>query len=420
MSVSAFISKRLSLRSGEKRSLSPAIVVAVAGVAVAFAVMMLSIAVVGGFKSEITRKIMGFDAQVSVIPLESMYGEDVHPLTYDDAMRGAVGDVVGRFTSANGDVSVALSAFETGVLKTEHDFMGVSFRAFGEGYDAGFEESLVQEGRLPDKDNAREIAISRAMADKLSLVVGDKVDAYFITGGTVRPRRFEVTGIYSSGFVDYDDLIAYASYDAVAGLLRLGENQGVRLDINGLEKDDIKPFAQALQGELNSCYARGTLSEAMAVNTVLNSGAAYFNWLALLDTNVVVILILMGCVSGFMLVTCVLILILQRVNMIGVLKALGGSDRQIRGIFMRLGARVILSGLAIGNAVSLCAIFVQWRWQLIPLDPESYYLTSVPVEFNVLWWIGLNVGVAALSYLLMLLPTGIISRMEPVRILRFE
>ena len=133
-----------------------------------------------------------------------------------------------------------------------------------------------------------------------------------------------------------------------------------------------------------------------------------------------VILILMGCVSAFMLITCVLILILQRVNMVGILKALGATDRQIRAVFLRLGARVILLGLCIGNALSLMLIFAESKWHLLPLDPDSYYLTSVPVEFDILSWLMLNVAVGGLSYLIMLLPTSMISRLSPVKTLHFE
>lgn len=420
MSVSKFISKRLSLREGGSRRLSPAIVVAVAGVAVAFAVMMLSIAVVGGFKHEITRKIMGFDAQVTVTPLQSLYGEETSPMTYDAAMKRVTEQVISSYVPADDSIYVSLAAYETGLLKTESEFLGATFRAYGDGHDSSFERSVLVDGRLPDMGSEREVVISQSMSDKLGLSTGDKVDAYFITGGSVRPRRFEVSGIYSSGFSDYDGVVAYASYDAVGKLLKLNENQGLRLDIDGLRHEDIVPFAQQLQSALSHAFAVGDIPEAMAVNTVLNSGAVYFNWLALLDTNVVVILILMGCVSGFMLITCVLILILQRVNMIGVLKAMGASDRQMRGIFLRLGSRITASGLIIGNVVSLVAIWVEWRWHLLPLDPASYYLTSVPVEFNIWWWLSLNAGVAVLSYMLMLLPTGIIGRMDPVKVLRFE
>lgn len=418
--LSSFITKRLSLRESGSRRLSPAIAVAIAGIAVAFVVMMLSIAVVYGFKEEITRKIMGFDAQVTVAPLQSQYGDEATPLERSEALDRAVERALKNCDIPSEGVSASLAADETGVLKTATDFLGVNFRAYGEGHDSIFELSTLTEGSLPDEEDARGVVLSQKMVDKLGLSLGDKVDAYFISGESVRPRRFVVRGIYSSGFSDYDDVVAYAPYSTMSRLLKLGDNQGERLEISGLQKDQIDAFARALQSELNRCYATGEISEVLAVDTVLRTGAVYFNWLALLDTNVVVILVLMACVSGFMLITCVLILILQRVNMIGIIKALGASDRQIRAIFLRLGARVIAAGLLIGNIVSLLLIWAEARWHLIPLDPDSYYLTSVPVEITWSAWLALNLGVAALSYALMVIPTSTISRLSPVKTLQWE
>lgn len=418
--LSSFISKRLSLRESGSRRLSPAIVVAIAGIAVAFIVMMLSIAVVRGFKNEITRKIMGFDAQVTVVPLQAYYGEDEGMLTLVGGIDEAVKQALDRCGVAADRVSVALACDETGVLKTATDFLGVSFRAYGSGHDSSFEQSVLTEGELPEENDGRGIVVSQKMADKLGLDVGAKVDAYFISGESIRPRRFVVKGIYSSGFGDYDDVVAYAPYATVAKLLKLGDQEGERIEISGLRQDEIEPFARELQSALNGAYARGSVDVAMAVNTVLRTGAVYFNWLALLDTNVAVILILMACVSGFMLVSCMLILILQRVNMVGVLKALGATDSQIGFVFLRLGARVIALGLLAGNVVSLILIWIEARWHLIPLDPDSYYLTSVPVEFSWSGWLGLNAGVAVLSYMLMLLPTSIVGRMSPLKTLRWE
>ena len=419
MSVSSFISNRLSLRDGRNRKFSPAIIVAIAGVAMAFFVMMLSIAVVGGFKSEITRKIMGFDAQISIMPLQAFYGTDNTGMTYEEGIKQAVKDARAR-CGINNSLSVALSVSETGMLKTADNFQGLEFRAFGEGFDDAFMKSVLKEGRLVTDSVPNGIVISQKTADRLGLSIDDKVDAYFIKDGVVRPRRFQVTGIYSSGFGDYDEAIVFAPYVTIAKLHGFDAWRGDRMEISGLDVGAIAPFAHELQSALMDAYGDGRISEAMAVNSVLTTGAAYFNWLALLDTNVVVILILMGCVSGFMLITCVIILILQRVRMVGILKSVGACDSQIRGIFMRLGARVIFSGLAIGNVLGLLVIWIQARWHLLPLDPESYYLTSVPVGFNIWSWLALNAGIIVLSYALMLLPAGMISRLSPVKILRFE
>ena len=420
MSLSGYISKRLSLRDGNRRKWPPAIVVAVAGIAVSFTVMMLSIAVVKGFKSEIKRKIMGFDAQVTVMPLAGYYGDGSATLKFDGVMKTAVEESVGEGAGKDQRFSVSLSASQPGILKTEDNFSGVVFRGYGEGHDREFERSVLTEGELPDSTDSKGIAISEAMASKLRLAVGDRVDAYFITDGNIRPRRFDVRGIYCSNFGEYDNTVVFAPYGVLSLLGRFAPGEGSRLEINGLDENEITAVAERLQSRLSAVYASGKIEESMAVSTVFSAGAIYFNWLDLLDTNVVVILILMGLVSGFTLISCVIILILQRVRMVGILKALGAGNSLIRGVFVRLGIRVTFAGLAIGNFVSLLLIWIQKSTHILPLDPASYYLSYVPVETSVADWLLLNAGVLVVAFLIMLVPTGIARRVSPVRTLRFE
>lgn len=420
MSLSGYISKRLSLRDGNRRKWPPAIVVAVAGIAVSFTVMMLSIAVVKGFKSEIKRKIMGFDAQVTVMPLAGYYGDGSATLKFDGVMKTAVEESVGEGAGKDQRFSVSLSASQPGILKTEDNFSGVVFRGYGEGHDREFERSVLTEGELPDSTDSKGIAISEAMASKLRLAVGDRVDAYFITDGNIRPRRFDVRGIYCSNFGEYDNAVVFAPYGVLSRLGRFAPGEGSRLEINGLDENEITAVAERLQSRLSAAYASGKIEESMAVSTVFSAGAIYFNWLDLLDTNVVVILILMGLVCGFTLISCVIILILQRVRMVGILKALGAGNSLIRGVFVRLGIRVTFAGLAIGNFVSLLLIWIQKSTHILPLDPASYYLSYVPVETSVADWLLLNAGVVVVAFLIMLVPTGIARRVSPVRTLRFE
>ena len=390
MSLSGYISKRLSLRDGDRRKWPPAIVVAVAGIAVSFTVMMLSIAVVKGFKSEIKRKIMGFDAQVAVMPLAGYYGDGSATLRFDGVMETAVEESVREVAGNDKRFNLSLSASQPGILKTDDDFSGVVFRGYGDGHSWEFERSVLTEGELPDSTDSKGIAISELMASKLGLAVGDRVDAYFITDGNIRPRRFDVRGIYCSNFGEYDNAVAFAPYGVLARLGKFASGEGSRLEINGLDEKEI------------------------------SAGAIYFNWLDLLDTNVVVILILMGFVSGFTLISCVIILILQRVRMIGILKALGAGNRLIRGVFVRLGIRVTAAGLLIGNFVSFLLILLERSTHILPLDPDAYYLSYVPVETSPADWVLLNAGVVAVAFLIMLVPTGIAGRVSPVKTLRFE
>lgn len=419
MSFSSFISRRLSLRDGGRRFWPPAIIVAVGGVALSFMVMLLAIAVVTGFKAEISRKIMGFDAQIRIMPLASFYGDEDVAIALDGNLRQIIDSGLGNLPEGYKPETV-VSLRQAAMLKTDNDFMGVAFRSFGDGYGWDFEWENLVEGSIPNDSLPRGIMISETMGDKLGLRPGDKVDAYFFVGETVRPRKFEITGIYRSDFGEYDNLVAYVAPSMISRMLKLSGHEGEAVEIRGLPADDIIPAAQRLQSVLSAAYAKGDIPQNMAVTSVYSSAAMYFNWLGMLDTNIVVILILMGCVSGLMLVSCVLILILQRVRMVGLLKSLGASNRQVGMIFVRLGVRVTLSGLLIGNAVALAMIGIQWRWHLLPLDPESYYLSFVPVELPFSSWAMLNSATAVMAFVIMLLPAAAVSRLSPVKVMRFE
>jgi lipoprotein-releasing system permease protein len=393
--------------------------VAVGGVALSFVVMLLAIAVVTGFKAEISRKIMGFDAQIRVMPLASFYGDEDVAIALDGNLRQIIDSGLGDLPEGYKPETV-VSLRQAAMLKTDNDFMGVAFRSFGDGYGWDFERENLVEGSIPNDSLPRGIMISETMGDKLGLRPGDKVDAYFFVGETVRPRKFEITGIYRSDFGEYDNLVAYVAPSMISRMLKLSGHEGEAVEIRGLPADDIIPAAQRLQSVLSAAYAKGDIPQNMAVTSVYSSAAMYFNWLGMLDTNIVVILILMGCVSGLMLVSCVLILILQRVRMVGLLKSLGASNRQVGMIFVRLGVRVTLSGLLIGNAVALAIIGIQWRWHLLPLDPESYYLSFVPVELPFSSWAMLNSATAVMAFVIMLLPAAAVSRLSPVKVMRFE
>ena len=430
-SFSAFISRRQTLAYGnpdkdrnggsKKPRRSPAVAVAIGGVALSVTVMLISLAVVTGFKSQIRDKIIGFDSQITISPLTSYYhGEKDSPILVEKALTDLIDNAIKKWPGASAEPEAA----EGGILKTSEDFLGVGFRSIPLA-EVGrrFIEDNITEGAIPDPTDAnpRDLIISNAIADKLNLKLGDKTDAYFITdAGGVRPRKFEVKAIYCTNFGEYDNTIVYAPYSTISRLAGAGEGEAPTLKISGLPLEEIPAAAMELQSALNRAYTSGKISQHLEVTTVLSTGAMYFNWLDLLDTNVIVILALMACVSGFMLISCVLILILQRVRMIGILKALGATDRQISGIFIRLGMRVTLLGLAIGNILSIIIIFIQKYWKIIPLDPEAYYLTHVPVEPQVGSWLLLNGAVALLCLAVLIIPSAVISRLSPLRAINFE
>jgi lipoprotein-releasing system permease protein len=372
---------------------------------------MISISVVVGFQDAIRHKVSGFESQLTIGPLGRYVDGEGDVVEFLPTMQEAVSDAV-----PSG--AVAMSVRQPVVLKTSGNFAGVVLYAYGNGHDSSFEEGNLIEGVLGS--DPTDIVVSSVTAGKLSLSVGDKVDGCFFVDGALKLRRLTVSGIYSSNFSDYDRLTAYGDFGMLRKLRQMGEYEADAVEIRGLATDEIATAAGRLEEELSKRYRSGALTSGVNVTTVFDTGAMYFNWLGLLDTNVVVILVIMSLVSGFTLISCVFILILQRVGMIGVMKSLGATDRQIRTIFIMLGGRVVGLGLLAGDVIGLGLLLLQEYFHLVPLDPEAYFLAYVPVEINVWHILALNAGAVILGGLLMLLPASLVSRISPAKTMRYE
>lgn len=254
----------------------------------------------------------------------------------------------------------------------------------------------------------------------LNLGVGDKVFSTFIFDETVKLRRHTVAALYESNFGEYDNTVVYASLrglQRVAGIDSLTAN---RLDIRGLDTDDIAAEAAALQTELIQAVALGELPHHYPVDNIEHTGAMYFTWLALLDTNVVVIFLLMLAVAGLTLVSSLFILILERVPMIGVLRAMGAPKSTVRGIFVDLAMRLVGVGMLIGNVLGIGLLLIQKFTDAIPLDPAMYYLSSVPVEIRPWAFLTLNVGVAVAAWLILVLPARLASGIDPAKAMDYD
>lgn len=418
MKFELFIARRLRLKSGKSTGKrSPSVTIAVAGIALAIVIMMIAIVVVLGFKHEIRDKVMGFDAQINIMPASVYSNSDNRFIVYNDTLR----DLISSTLPQNAEISLSIK--QPGILKTDSDFMGVILKGMDNGYNWKFVSDNLAEGKIPDyscDENKNSIIISRIMSASLGLDVGDRIYAYFFNDNNIRTRRFEIAGIYESHFGEYDRITAFAPIEALQKISRLQSDMGSSIEIRGLNPDKIMDNCIALQENIaEACYRQG-LSQMYQIDNVYHTGALYFNWLDLLDTNVVVILILMAFVSGFTLVSSMFIIILERINMIGVLKSLGASNAQIRRIFIMLTERLVLKGMLFGNIIALSLIFIQSKFHILPLDPEAYYLNYVPVEIN--WWhiVALNVGVIIISALILVLPSHLVSTISPAKTIRYE
>lgn len=411
MKVELFMAKRLRLAPGDGGRRSPAVAIAIGGVALAVAVMLITLAVVVGFQNAIKAKVMGFEAPIKLHPLGKVYEDEAGEIELSGELQQVVGSAIPQ-------AQTAAILTQPAVLKTPDNFAGVNINAFSAGHDFSFERGNMIEGAYPEQDN--ELALSELTADKLGLKVGDKLDGAFMVDNSIRLRRFVVSGIFSSNFVDYDKLTAYATFPTLQKIRKLPDGFGDAVEITGISLDEVPEASTMLHLELQGAFNRGELTEGMYVTNVTETGAAYLSWLELLDSNVVVILVIMTLVSGFTLISCMFILILQRVGMIGILKSLGATNATIRRIFLLLGGRIILYGLVIGNLTGLGLLMLQKITHLIKLDPSAYYLDEMPVEIDLTNVLTVNVAAVAMAAILMLIPASVIARISPSKTMHYE
>ena len=409
-----FIARRLYKSEQGSRSVSrPAVLIAQIGVALGLAVMLVTIAVSFGFKHEVREKAVGFSSHIHISNYESGQSHEALSVAADSAL-------LGRLAAIPSVEHVQRYAAKPGVFRTDNDFIGYILKGVGEDYDLSFYAQYLKEGVLPqfsDSVASGNILISRVIADKLQLGVGDKVDSYFLQG-TMRARRYTVAGIYETGFNEYDRLFVIADLKAVQALNRWEADQvtGVEVVLSDFSKvEDMNWELGTMLDRTEDKYGNQYLVQSV---TDINPGL--FAWLDVLDMNVWLILALMIGVAGFTMISGLLILIIERTQFIGILKALGASNASVRKAFLYLAMLIIGKGMLWGNIVGLGLCAVQKFTGLIPLDPANYYLDRVPIEFNWLFILAVNVVMFVLSVLILIVPSHLISRIYPTKAMRFE
>ncbi len=388
------------------------------------AVMLLTIAIVTGFKRQITDKIIGFDSEISLTALDNTLNAE-KPLRLSDTLLTVINQSLAESLGDEvaGRVEVSQSLSHPAMLKTADNFTAVIARGYSSDRDDSFLRQNLVEGYVPDfkaDSSSNLIVISSVMADKLNLTAGEKINTVFFTGSKLRLRNFTVAGIYCSNFGEYDDLMTFASLSTLRKIWGIGPDESTRIEVSGLPFDKIPAATQALQSALSQAYYAGVLPDYLRCRSVLETGALYFNWLNLLDTNVLVIIVLMASISVFTLIASLFILILERINMIGTLKTLGATDGLIRRVFIILASKILLRGLVIGNILALAIIIIQSLTHVLPLDPDAYYISFVPMSITPLQVITVNVAAVVAGVLVMVVPSMIISRMSPAKTVRFE
>ena len=397
----------------EGRHSRPAIRVALAGMVVGVMVMILTICIVVGFKQTVTQKVAGFGAHIQVVSFDNNNTYDLQPIPVLDSLLTKLGQY---------PHVVAAAPFVTkpGMLKTDSAFHGMVLK--GTDYWAFFAHNLVA-GELPAEPN--QVLLSRAVASELQLEVGDPVFAYFVDENEVRARRFSISGIYETGFSQFDDLFVVAPLETAQRLLMVSlPAEGEESYYSGVEilVDDTRYLDETADriyfATVNHLDEDGY--NVYYVQTLQEQNPAIFAWLDLLDMNVVVIIILMLLVAGFNIVSGLIILILDGVQLIGTLKALGATNRFIRRIFLTQAALLIGKGVLYGNIIGFALAAIQYYTHIIPLDAATYYVSYVPIAFPWGWLLALNIMTIILSLLILLLPSMIIAKISPAKVMHYE
>jgi len=415
MSVSFFIARHLPLKA-TRRDSSTGIFIAIAGIALSVIVMLISVAVMTGFRSEIRQKVIGFDSQIS-IGLTPASNPESSILVSDE-------DITPLRDVLPSDVTYTLSGRQPVIIKTPDNFSGSVIKGVDRNYDWSFIRSNLVDGIVPDysaDSTLYHIVISRTLSKALSLELGQKADTYFLGDGAYRIRRLKIVGIYDTHFSEYDRNMIFGSLAMLQQVADVPDSCATMIEINGLPDDESIDRAEETVATtyLDRLYT-GKSQRHYTVLNIHKTAALFFNWLALLDTNVKVILTLMSLLTMLTLVSSLFILILRRVSMIGILKALGASNRQIRTVFIIMSVRILAWGLIIGNVIGIGLLYLQQITGLVPLNPDAYYLDHVPVEIQWPTILILNVSIIILSLLVLLIPSAIITTIPPSKAIRYE
>jgi len=392
----------------------PAIRIAMLGVTIGLAVMIVTVSVVLGFKHTIRDKVVGFGSHIQVQNVMSTGSATPFPVCIGDSMMQVLQGI-------EGVKHVERYAMTQGILKTDDEFLGVMFKGVGQEYENYFLEQHLVEGELPqfsDSTTKYPLVISKTMSDKLNLHAGDRVFAYFINKDDVRTRRFTISGIYETNMKRFDDIICLTDLYATRRLNSWEDDEcsGAELLINDF--DELETVSDNVIDQVNRTEDR--MQNSFTSMNIRELYPQVFSWLELLDINVWIILALMVCVAGFTMISGLLIIILERTQMIGVLKALGARNKTIRHTFLWFAVFIIGQGLLWGNLLGIGIVLLQQYSGLITLDAQTYYVSEAPMELNIPLILLLNAATLVISIFVLVAPSYLVSRIHPAQSMRYE
>ncbi len=407
-----FIARRIYGDKDDRQEVSrPAIRIATIGIAIGLAVMIVTVSVVLGFKHTIRDKMVGFGSHIQISSLAQQQTAIPSPICISDSL-------MQQIRKTENVKHIARYSMTQGILKTDSDFLGVVFKGVGKDYDLHFLRQCLQEGAMPKTGESSQLLISRTMADKLRLSVGEKVYAYFIAYDDVRARRFTICGIYQSNMKQFDNVLCLCDYRLPIKLNDWEKDQcsGAEIIVNDFNR--LPETADRIADIANHDVDR--YGELLTTQTIYEAYPQIFSWLSLLDINVWIILALMVCVAGFTMISGLLIIILERTQMIGLLKALGARNTLVRHTFLWFSAFIVGRGLLWGNIIGIGLVLLQQYTGVVALDPTSYYVDTAPVELNIPLVIALNAATLFITMFILIAPSYLVSRIHPAKVMQFE
>ena len=406
MNAATFISKRIFSLSKENLS-STVMRIAVASVALGIAIMLISIAVVVGFKNQIKDKVIGFVAPIHIQALNQNESIEETPFVFDSVLNARLDKpfITEMHKTAN----------KAGIIKTDEEIQAVILKGVDFEFNWSYIKSYLVDGEIPqyvENERSNDVVVSNIIAKKMKLAIGDPVRIWFVdTEMKARGRKFTVKGIYETGLQECDERFVYCDLNQIRRLNGWDDNEIGHLEIWVDNIENIDDYNRQIYFSIPT---------QLVSYSAMESYPQIFDWLELQDMNVVIIIVLMLLVAGITIISMLLIIILERTSTIGLLKAMGASNGLIRSIFLRRSCRILLIGMAIGDIIGIGLCLIQKFTNLIALSPESYYLSAVPIELNVWHIVALNVGTMILWVLMLLLPTMLINNIRPSKSIRFE
>lgn len=407
MNFEYFVAKKL-LKQKSKSFSKPIVGIATAGIALSIAVMLVSIGVLQGFKNEIKEKITGFTSHLHIIPFS------VNPTATDNVFHLSEQEIANLNKEENNIETISPYVLMGGAIKTKTDFHGVALKGIDSKFNFDFFKQNLKSGNIPDytkAENKNQILISQTIANKLNIKIGDKIKIYFYINQNYKVRPFTVEGIYETGLGDYDNKFIVCNANVLQKLLSWQQNQYSGYEVK------LKDFTNLDQSSQNIYHS---ISQDKDIQTIEEMEPSLFAWLNLLDSNVILILVVMTFIAIITSCSTLLIMIFEQTKHIGIFKSLGATTKSITKIYLYKSLYILTKAMLIGNAFALSLMYLQQKYKFIKLDQESYYLDSVPIEFSPTALIIVNLSSIAICMLTLIIPARNISKINPMENIKFE